>query len=67
MYSRDMGTLWRVPNWAVALALGCAAAGTYYYTLYAVGTSDIEAEVQKELKAMGNASGTAGGKGSKTE
>lgn len=39
----------RVPNWAIAGGLGLLAVATYYYTLHAVGTTDIEQEVQKVL------------------
>jgi len=39
-----------LPNWAFAGVLGLAVMGTYYYTIHAVGTSDIDAEVKKELQ-----------------
>lgn len=39
----------RVPNWAIAGGLGLLAVATYYYTLHAVGTTDLEHEVQKVL------------------
>ena len=42
----------RVPNWAIAGALGLASIATYYYTLHAVGTTDIDAEVQKVLDSQ---------------
>lgn len=42
----------RVPNWAIAAGLGLAAVGTYYYTLHAVGTTDIDAEVRKVQDAQ---------------
>lgn len=44
-----------VPNWAIAGALGLAAVATYYYTLHAVGTTDIDAEVQKVLDSQKDA------------
>jgi hypothetical protein len=36
-----------VPNWVLAAGLAVAAVGTYYYTLHAVGTTDLESEVKK--------------------
>jgi hypothetical protein len=38
-----------IPNWSIAVVLGLMSAATYYYTLRAVGTTDIDAEVQKVL------------------
>lgn len=45
-----------IPNWAVASALGTAAVSTYYYTLYVVGSTDIDAEVRKVLTSEQRAS-----------
>ena len=42
----------RIPNVAIAGALALAAVGSYYYTLHAVGTTDIDAEVQKVLDSQ---------------
>lgn len=43
-----------LPNWAIAALLGGFAAGTYYYSMRAVGTGDlakeVEAEYQRQLK-----------------
>jgi len=39
----------RIPNWAVGGLLALAACGSYYYTLYAVGVTDLDVELQKEL------------------
>lgn len=36
-----------VPSWAIASALGLAVVATYYYSMYAVGTTDIDAAVQQ--------------------
>ena len=41
-----------IPNLAIAGVLGLAAVATYYYTLHAVGTTDIDAEVQKVLDSQ---------------
>jgi hypothetical protein len=45
----------RVPNWAIAATIVLAAVGTYCYTLHAVGTTDIDAEVQKVLDSQKHA------------
>jgi hypothetical protein len=51
--NRDMQPSKRtIPNLAIAGGLGLAAIATYYYTLHAVGTSDIDAEVQKVLDSQ---------------
>jgi hypothetical protein len=39
-----------LPNWALAGLLSGFIAGSYYYTLRRVGNSDLEAEVQREVK-----------------
>lgn len=39
-----------LPNWAIGLTLGACVVGTYYYTIQKVGSTDIDAEVEKELK-----------------
>lgn len=44
------GTRTGLPNWAIAGVLGLTVIGTYYYTMHKVGTSDIDAEVEKELQ-----------------
>lgn len=41
-----------LPNWAIAGVLGLTVMGTYYYTMHKVGTSDIQAEVDKELQSQ---------------
>ena len=38
-----------LPNWAIAGLLTLAAGGSYYYTLYAVGLTDLDVELEKEL------------------
>ena len=41
-----------IPNWLIAGGLASLAVSTYYYTLYAVGTTDIDAEVQKVVESQ---------------
>ena len=40
-----------VPNWAIGAGLAGFVAATYWYSMHAVGTDDLE----KELKAQKNA------------
>lgn len=39
-----------LPNWAIGLGLGSCVVGTYYYTILKVGSTDIDAAVEKEVK-----------------
>jgi hypothetical protein len=39
-----------LPNWVIGGVLGSCVVGTYYYTLLKVGSTDIDAAVEKEVK-----------------
>jgi hypothetical protein len=44
------GTVTGLPNWVFALGLAACAVGSYYYTVMKVGSTDLNAAVEKELK-----------------
>jgi hypothetical protein len=56
--AQSLGGRTKIPNWGIAATVLLVVAGTFYYTLHAVGTTDIDTEVQKVLdsqKAAGKA------------
>jgi hypothetical protein len=47
---RFANTATGLPNWVIGCALCACVAGTYYYTVLQVGSTDIDAVVEKEVK-----------------
>lgn len=39
-----------LPNWVFGVTLGSCVVATYYYTILQVGSTDIDAAVEKEVK-----------------
>jgi hypothetical protein len=39
-----------LPNWALAGVLAAFVGGTYFYSMHAVGTDDLRAELEAENK-----------------